>query len=72
MIMRMLLAMREMGGGGDNEVDNFDKGDKVDGAISDEDSAHRIHFGCSESDGNDMFAQYISSDGIASMVKRLT
>ncbi|XP_030949999.1 uncharacterized protein LOC115973897 [Quercus lobata] len=57
-------------GGGDNE-DNFNKGDKVDGAVSEEDSAHRVHFGCSESDDDDMFAQYISSDEIASKVKGL-
>ncbi|KAK7856942.1 hypothetical protein CFP56_020985 [Quercus suber] len=36
------------GGGGDNEVGNFDVGDKVDGAVSEEDNAHRVHFGCSE------------------------
>ncbi|KAK7840008.1 hypothetical protein CFP56_017329 [Quercus suber] len=58
------------GGGGDNE-DNFNEGDKVDGAVSEEDSAHRVHFGCSESDDDDMFAQYISSDEIASKVKGL-
>ena len=57
-------------GGGDNE-DNFNEGDKVDGAVSEEDSAHRVHFGCSESDDDDMFAQYISSDEIASKVKGL-
>ena len=60
------------GGGGDNEVGNFDEGDKVDGVISEEDSAHRVHFGCSESDDDDMLAQYISSDEIASKVKGLT
>ncbi|XP_023906799.1 uncharacterized protein LOC112018497 isoform X1 [Quercus suber] len=58
------------GGGGDNE-DNFNEGDKVDGAISEEDSAHRVHFGCSESDDDDIFAQYISNDEIASKVKGL-
>ena len=59
------------GGGGDNEVGNFDKGDKVDGAVNEEDSAHRVHFGCSESDDDDMFTQYISHDEIASKVKGL-
>nr|POE52553.1 hypothetical protein CFP56_51689 [Quercus suber] len=58
------------GGGSDNK-DNFNEGDKVDGAVSEEDSAHRVHFGCSESDDDDMFAQYISSDEIASKVKGL-
>mgnify|MGYP000885063302 CR=1 FL=1 len=56
---------------GDNEGGNLDEGDKVDGAVSEEDSAHRVHFGCSESDNNDMFAQYINSDEIASKVKGL-
>nr|POE69913.1 hypothetical protein CFP56_66807 [Quercus suber] len=41
------------GGGGDNE-DNFNEGDKVDGAVSEEDSAYKVHFGCRESDDNDM------------------
>ncbi|KAK9986756.1 hypothetical protein SO802_031707 [Lithocarpus litseifolius] len=58
-------------GGGDNEVGNFDEGDKVYGAVSEEDNAHRVHFGCSESDNNDMFAQHSSSDEIASKVKGL-
>ena len=26
---------------------------------SEEDSAHRVHFGCSESDDDDMFAHYM-------------
>ena len=59
------------GGGDDNEVGNFDEGDKVDGVVSEEDSAHRVYFGCNESDDDDMFAQYISSDEIASKVKGL-
>ncbi|KAF3966992.1 hypothetical protein CMV_008958 [Castanea mollissima] len=56
---------------GDNEGGNLDEGDKVDGAVSEEDSAHKVHFGCSESDDDDMFAQYISSGEIASKVKGL-
>ncbi|KAK7816773.1 hypothetical protein CFP56_043704 [Quercus suber] len=56
---------------GDNEEGNLDEGDKVDGAVSEEDSAHRVHFGCSESDDDDMFAQYISNGEIASKVKGL-
>ena len=44
------------GGGDDNEVGNFDEGDKVDGVVSEEDSAHRVYFGCNESDDDDMFA----------------
>ena len=59
------------GGGDDNEVGNFDEGDKVDGVVSEEDSAHRVYFRCNESDDDDMFAQYISSDEIASKVKGL-
>nr|POF22501.1 hypothetical protein CFP56_68391 [Quercus suber] len=54
-----------------NEGGNLDEGDKVDGAVSEEDSAHRVHFGCSESDDDDMFAQYISNGEIASKVKGL-
>ncbi|KAL0001478.1 hypothetical protein SO802_015259, partial [Lithocarpus litseifolius] len=56
---------------GDNEEGNHDEGDKVDGAVSEEDSAHKVHFGCNESDDDDMFAQYISSGEIASKVKGL-
>nr|POF08027.1 hypothetical protein CFP56_17755 [Quercus suber] len=56
---------------GDNEGGNLDEGDKVNGAVSEEDNAHRVHFGCSESDDDDMFAQYISSGEIASEVKGL-
>ena len=41
---------------GDNEGGNLDEGDKVDGAVNEEDSAYRVHFECSESDDNDMFA----------------
>ncbi|KAK7847175.1 hypothetical protein CFP56_007027, partial [Quercus suber] len=54
---------------GDNEGGNLDEGDKVDGVVSEEDSVHKVHFGCSESDDDDMFAQYISSGEIASKVK---
>ncbi|KAK7839118.1 hypothetical protein CFP56_018737 [Quercus suber] len=71
MIMRMLLAMREMGEDGDNEGGNLDEGDKVDEVVSEEDSAHKVHFGCSESDDDDMFAQYISNGEIASKVNGL-
>ena len=56
---------------GDNEGGNLDEGDKVDGAVSEDDSAHKVHFGCSESDDDDMFAQYISSGEIASKVNGL-
>ena len=56
---------------GDNERGNLDEGDKVDGAVSEENSAHRVHFGCSKSDDDDMFTQYSSSGEIASKVKGL-
>uniref|UniRef100_A0A2N9J841 CCHC-type domain-containing protein n=1 Tax=Fagus sylvatica TaxID=28930 RepID=A0A2N9J841_FAGSY len=39
-------------------------------ASSEEDSAHRVHFGDSESDVNDMFEEYISSDVVASEVSK--
>ncbi|KAK9986750.1 hypothetical protein SO802_031701 [Lithocarpus litseifolius] len=39
---------------GDNEGGNLDEGDKVDGAVNEEESAHRVHFGCSESDDDDI------------------
>ena len=56
---------------GDNEGGNLDEGDKVDGAVSEDDSAHKVRFRCSESDDDDMFAQYISSGEIASKVNGL-
>ena len=67
----MLLVMREMGKMVIMRGGNLDEGDKVDGAVSEEDSTQKVHFGCSKSDDDDMFAQYISRCEIASKVNGL-
>uniref|UniRef100_A0A2N9FBT4 Uncharacterized protein n=1 Tax=Fagus sylvatica TaxID=28930 RepID=A0A2N9FBT4_FAGSY len=53
-------------GDGGNEEDASEEAAK---ASSEEDSAHRVHFGDSESDVNDMFEEYISSDVVGLRIR---